>query len=128
MSRVKKTSFKKGREKTGGRKRGVRNRRTKEFQIKLDALAKSLGFHPVEIMLRMAGNDWKGLGYPSREVTKLTASGFEYKEDRISVSERLVAAKEAANYLWPKKKAIEHSVSNETQETLAEYVARVMKK
>lgn len=92
-----------GRTKAGGRQKGTPNKRA----LRLQELAAELGVDPFEILLRFAGNDWKGLGYASGSTTKWTASGIEYEEDVITPQMRLLAAKEAVQYLEPKRKAIE---------------------
>lgn len=97
--------------KTGGRTKGTPNRRTQELIEK----AEELGVHPVEVLLRICAADWKGLGYDSSEIVKMTTDGGTFTEDRITLKDRLHAAKEAAQYLFPKLKAIEHSGSIEGQ-------------
>lgn len=79
----------------------------------LNILADELGVQPFEILLRAAAGDWRGLGYSSGFETKYTANGTAYEVDILPIDLRIAAAKEAAQYLHPKKRAIEHSGSDE---------------
>lgn len=96
--------FEPGHKKVGGRQKGVANKKTFDAQ----ALADRLGVDPLEILLHAASNNYKELGYDSAIQTKLVGENA-ITEDTIPVSIRVQAAKEAAQYLYPKRKAIEHS-------------------
>lgn len=98
----------KGHPKTGGRTKGTPNKNTQE----LIELADKLSVNPFEILLMIADGDWKGLGYPTKSRTQWTPSGIEYEEDTITVEMRLSAAKEACQYLYPKRKAVELSAGD----------------
>lgn len=89
--------------KTGGRKKGSPNKRTRELIERADAI----GVDPFEILLRFAKGDWKGLGYESETMTKIAAGGVKVEIERIDPELRMKAAAEAAQYLYPKRKAIE---------------------
>lgn len=78
-----------------GRKKGSRNRRTFDAQ----ELARRLDVDPLEVLLLAAKGDKKRL--------KLK------KDDTISLEDRLYAARAAAPYLYPKKKAIEFTGGGE---------------
>ncbi len=82
--------FKKGRAKSGGRKPGSPNRIKRELIEK----AEELGVDPFEVLLMIAKGDCEGLGI---------------KTGGISLSERLKAAAEAAQYLFPKLRGVEHT-------------------
>lgn len=88
-----------------GRPPGSRNKRT------LDAkgLAERLGVDPLEVLLRFANADWKGLGYDSPTHTKVTLTGVEVEVLCIDPDNRRKAAADAAPYIYPKLKNIEHS-------------------
>lgn len=89
-----------------GRKKGTPN---KEVVPLLEKCAE-LNCDPFEILLLFAKGDWRALGYPSPERVKtVTESGFEITEDIISADLRASSAKEACQYIHPKRKAIEHS-------------------
>jgi hypothetical protein len=90
--------------KTGGRSKGTPNKKTFDAQ----ALAERMGIDPLELLLNFAMGDWKALGYDSSIQTKLVGE-TAISEDTIPVSIRAQAAKEAAQYLYPKRKAIEHT-------------------
>jgi len=76
--------------KYGGRRAGTPNKKT----VDLMNLARKLGVDPFEILLLVAKGSWKKLGYES---------------DQITLANRLWAAAEAAQYLYPKRKSVEHS-------------------
>lgn len=98
--------------KTGGRKCGVPNKKTKNLMDKCD----ELGCDPFEILLRFAQGDWKGLGYKTEQiVTHVTEGGMELVEDVISAELRAQCAKEAAQYIYPKRKALEVSQDPESE-------------
>jgi hypothetical protein len=77
--------------------------------IHLDELVRRLDCHPLEILLRFAKNDAAGLGYDSSKTLVPTPKGDLIERDVITVEMRIKAAAEAAAYLFPKLKAIEHS-------------------
>lgn len=90
-----------------GRKKGTPNKKTQEAQD----IATKLGVNPFEILLLFAKNDWKRLGYDSKTITKFSVAGDPYEEDRISPELRHSSAGKAAEYLYPKRKAIEQTFS-----------------
>ena len=76
--------------KFGGRQKGTPNKKT--FDAKL--IAEQLDCDPFEILVHFAKGDADALGY---------------KGGTIPPDMRLQAAKEASQYLYPKRKAVEHS-------------------
>lgn len=90
--------------KTGGREKGVKNKRTFDAQ----ALAERLGVDPLEILLHAASNNFKALGYDSAIRIKAVGEGV-IEEDTIPISIRIQAAKEAVKHLYPTLKAVEHT-------------------
>lgn len=97
------------RPKGAGRKKGTPNKKTIDAQ----ALADRLGCNPLEILLRFAMGDWEGLGFPD-EMRILFSNGVPYNAPYVDPEMRLKAAKDAAEYLYPKRKALEHSGPNGT--------------
>jgi hypothetical protein len=95
----------KGQPKTpgSGRKKGSKN--TQSFDAVL--LSKELGIDPVEILLHFANGDWKKLGYDSKTTICYNSAGIEYLRYEISSETRMLAAKEAAKYIYSPKKIIE---------------------
>lgn len=92
--------------KTGGRQKGTVNKKTQELQ----EIADKLNCNPFEILAHFANGDWKSLGYKAEERTVgYTKQGDPIKEETIPPRLRCDAAKEAAGYLYPKRKAIEHT-------------------
>lgn len=91
--------------KYGGRAKGTPNRTA----LPLQQLAEKLGCNPFEILCRFAIGDAKGLGYSSDIILKHNQKGDTVEQPLIAPELRVKAASEAAQYLYPKRKAIEHS-------------------
>lgn len=92
--------------KTGGRAKGTPNKSTQSLMEKCERL----GCDPFEILLRFAMGDWKGLGYEAQQALKQVTEGGEHiYEDVIPPELRQKSAKEASEYLYPKRKAVEIS-------------------
>jgi len=89
----------------GGRTKGTPNRKTEEAE----AIARKLGCNPIEILCRFAMDDWKKLGYNEQSSKFLTQKGELIEKPLITPEIRMKAASELAQYLYPKRKAIEHS-------------------
>lgn len=94
----------------GGRVKGTPNKKTQE----LHDIAAQVGVCPFEVLCLFAAEDWKGLGWTSATVTRVLKDGGTIEVERISPETRLNAAKEAAKYLYPQRKAVE--VSNAEDE------------
>lgn len=82
------------RQKTGGRKKGTPNKQTKGAEL-LELCREALG-----------DEDW----HPVVAMAKVAAS----QDKKISEELKFQANKEAAQYIAPKLKAVEHSLSDET--------------
>lgn len=127
----------KGHPKWGGRKKGTPN----ADSLPLHEKAKELGIDPFAVLLLFAAGDWKKLGYAGEMYIPSESSGDTSSSTSIKFtidpSVRAKAANEACQYLFPKKKAIEHSgeiglpehviaaaswVASATPEQLAEFV------
>lgn len=91
--------------KVGGRVKGTPNKNV----IPLQEKAKELGCDPFEILCRFALGDWEGLGYDKGITYQSTNKGDLIERHIIPPELRSKAAAEAAQYLYPKRKAIEHS-------------------
>lgn len=94
-----------GHKKYGGRKKGTPNKGTQELHEKLGAL----GFDPFTTLCLFGMGDWRALGYPRQTETKYTSSGEPYETDRIQVDARIKAIAEVCQYLYPKRKSIDHN-------------------
>jgi hypothetical protein len=93
-----------------GRKKGTPNKLTQDLMSKCE----ELGVDPFEVLLHFAKGDWKTLGYDT-ETRLVSASEFgEITEYTITPELRAKAAKDACEYLFPKRKAVEHSGSIDT--------------
>lgn len=101
---------KKGGIKTGGRQKGTPNKRTVQAQ----EIADRIGVDPLEVLMRYAAGDWEGLGYHQPHYVKVTSDGREIFEDVIQPDQRIAAAKEAAKYLYPQRKAVEFKSEDDT--------------
>lgn len=85
-------------------RKGIPNKRTVALAIR----AKELGVDPFEILLLFAKGDWKALGYEAECYFSEKPDGAVKMGYVISPEMRVVAAKEAAKYLYPHRKSIEH--------------------
>lgn len=96
-----------------GRKPGTPNKKTDE----LYETAKRCGIDIFETLCLFAKGDWKTLGYKN-EGSKVGKQGDAYilVEYTISPELRLHAAKEAAKYLYPQRKALDLGVLNPTDQ------------
>lgn len=97
--------------KTGGRIKGTPNKKTEDF---FERCAQE-DHDPVLFNIRVAKNDWLSLGYESGTITVFTKSGDSYEQDRITMAERLSANNKLLDFMYPKRKAIEHSTSEEAK-------------
>lgn len=88
------------------RTKGSRDRKMIDAQAK----AEELGIDPFEILLLYAAGKWKELGYESQTKTIKTKSGSTYESDIIGPELRMNAARDATNYIFAKKKAIEFDI------------------
>lgn len=97
--------------KTGGRTKGTPNKKTEDF---FERCAQQ-GHDPILFNILVAKNDWQALGYESGTVTVFTKSGDSYEQDRISIADRISANNKLLDFMYPKRKAVEHSVSDESR-------------
>ena len=96
-------SFKPGHKKIGGRAKGAVNKQTAD----LHETARRLNCDPFEILILFAKGDHEALGYD-----KFNRKIFgENVVDELTISPELreKSAKDACEYLYPKRKAIEHT-------------------
>ncbi len=91
--------------KTGGREKGTVNKKTADLLEKCE----ELGCDPFEVLLHFTKGDWESLGYEKPTVTKYTKDGSTWEEDVIPPELRMNAAKEACKYIYPQRKAVEHT-------------------
>lgn len=89
--------------KTGGRRKGSLNKKNAQML----EMAERLGVNPFEILLQFAKGDHKALRINPKQLTP---------------DHRLKAAGEASQYLYPKRKALEHSGPN--GEPIDEFIAQ----
>jgi predicted deacylase len=84
-----------------GRPPGIRDRRG----LGARETAEALGIDPLEVLLLLAGDRWADLHPDEPEVDK------DGRRRRVPLELRLKAAKEAAAFLHPRLKAVDHAVS-----------------
>lgn len=106
--------FQKGHRKIGGRKKGTPNKDT----IPLEQKAQELDVDPFEILLYFAKGDWKSLGYKSATKTMYTNTGEPYEVEIITPEHRIKAAAESAQYLYPKRKAMEAQLIKNAEQSV----------
>lgn len=92
-----------------GRPKGCKNKRT----LTVEMIAENFHLDPFEVLMMVAAGDWKGLGFDAPSHTTFAASGIEYEELWIKLSDRVQAAKEAAKYLYSQKKSVELSTGDQ---------------
>lgn len=92
--------FQKGNKLSKGRQKGATNHRTRL----VTEIAARVSIDPLEVLFKLAAGDWKGLGYDNECFFAEKPDGAVKMGYTISVETRLMAAKEAAQYLYPKKK------------------------
>ncbi len=90
-----------------GRPKGSKNKRA--VAVTVNVLAAELKVDPLEILLRFAAGDWKGLGLKEVECVGTDRNGEPIFKQTIEPKMRMYAASEAAQYLYPKLKAVEHT-------------------
>lgn len=100
----------KGAPKSGGRQKGTPNKRN----FKVEEIAAKFSIDPFEVLMMVAAGDWKALGYEGPTRTSFAASGIEFEEPWIKLSDRVQAAKEAAKYLYSQKQSVALSTAEDT--------------
>lgn len=92
-----------------GRPVGSVNKRT----LEVEQLCEKHDCNPLEILLMFAKGDWEGLGYDASVYISESDDGTSTKLGYVISPElRVQAAKEACQYLMPKKKSIEQVKPN----------------
>lgn len=94
--------FTKGHTLATGRPKGSKNQRT----LMVEEIAAQFDIDPFQVLMMVAAGDWKGLGYDSATRTSFAASGIEFEEPNIKLSDRVTAAKEACKYLYAAKQSV----------------------
>lgn len=92
-------------DKTGGRTKGTPNKTTQELMD----IADKLECNPFEVLIHFAKGDFEALGYPKEKVVAISENGEEIRAPSISPELRQKSAKDACEFLFPKRKAIEHT-------------------
>lgn len=115
--------FQKGHKHATGRPPGAPNRRG----MMLEETAQRIGCDPFEVLLLFSKGDWKALGYDSEKLVTMGKDGEFSEEYVIKPGERIQAAKEAAQYLYSKKKSIEHITQNTLEGMTPEQKLEAMK-
>lgn len=96
-----------------GRTKGTPNKATKILQDKCE----ELGVDPFTVLLLFAKGDYEALGYEKERVKTITEAGEPIYELTIAPELRQKSARDACEYIHPKRKAVEH-VTNVPQEIL----------
>lgn len=91
-----------------GSRKGVPNARTQD----LFDLTQKLDCHPFETLLLYMKGDHEALGLPQYTVVSITKEGEPIEKLTIPPELRQKSAKDACEYLFPKRKSIEHTGEN----------------
>jgi len=111
-------------QKVGGRQKGTPNKSTEHiFNI-----CKKHDVDPVEQMVLILKNDHVGLGYESPVITKQGFQGALIEEQVITLKDRLKAGEILIGYMYPKRKAIEHTVEQGSTGIVLSYSEESLKK
>lgn len=86
--------------KTGGRQKGSLNKRN----LVAMEIAEKMAMDPLEVLMMFAAGDWEGLGYDNSVYHMERPDGSIKMGYVISPELRMNAAKEAAQYIYAKKK------------------------
>ncbi len=89
-----------------GRPKGSHNKKTEW----LFELCEKHDFDPIETLIYYANGDWKALKYEKEMIIKAGFQGAMTEEFVISPDSRRQAAQFLVSYMYPKRKAIEHSI------------------
>lgn len=90
-----------------GRKKGSTARVDWQRESTHD-IAHRLGVSPFEVLLHVASNNWKALGYDSgQRVKTISEDNGPIFEDQIPIEQRVAAAKAAVKFIHPELKAVE---------------------
>lgn len=100
-------------ERRGGRKPGTPNKKTTDIEAKLAAL----NCDPLELLARVANGEALEVRLPN------SPEHSEPIEQWPTLEQRIAASKELAQYVAPKRKAIEHSGHIATHEDSLEALA-----
>ena len=105
-----------------GRPKGSLNART----IDLLEIANKHKCNPFEVLIMFANGDYQSLGYPEKELIITKDSSIE--KLTISPELRQRSAKDACEYLFPKRKAVEHSFNTDEMDDdeLLKETARIL--
>lgn len=88
-------------------------------------LAEKHDCNPFEILILFAKRDYAALGLPeyTMKVVGRGEDSIEIEELTISPELQQKSAKDAAEYLYPKRKAVEHKIEADTGKTLEEFIS-----
>lgn len=98
--------------KSGGRKPGTPNKDATLLAEK----AKELKCDPFEILLHFANGDFEALGYEKHQ-DKSTPTGEVFQVLTIDPDLRARCAQKACDFLYPKRKALDISMDEETSKS-----------
>ena len=80
---------------------------TKKRNFQARELATRLDIDPLEVLLLIAGANWKRLGFKTGFRMIQGMDGKFRKVPVISISQRATASKEALNYIYPKVQPVQ---------------------
>ena len=113
----------KGLPKSGGRTKGTKNIRS----FNAWELANRLNIDPLEVLLKFASGDWKGLGYDNEVYHSESATGETKLGYVITPNMRMNAADKACKFLYPTKIETTPTENDTSPEAVTETIARLAK-
>jgi hypothetical protein len=122
QNKVEKSSIISSEKKKAGRSKGVPNKKTFELREILD----KHGVDPVDLLCWVIKKDYKSLDEPE-EIEKIGFGGQVFYEKTITVEMRLDAAKALMGYIYPKRKATEHVIKNDSDKIILAYSEESLK-
>jgi hypothetical protein len=93
---------------TPGRQKGSLNKKTEH----IFALCEKHNFDPIETLIFFATGDWQALGLDSQYTEKQGFQGAIVRELTISTLIMKDAAKDLIQFMYPKRKSVEHIDAN----------------
>lgn len=107
-----------------GRTKGTPNRKTEH----IFEMCEKKKFDPIEFLILVAQGEWKKIGYLAATRPKFGPGGLIVDEEWITMDHRIEASKKLADFMYPKRKAIELSGAQDESPLTISYVPKSERK